>query len=129
MEWRSKRKVPARLSQAFIQVLLLMLHALKYRHEENKAKALASRSLTSAEKARNTTKAQLFEDPQDRLWKNLGVITGPKPLPGSVSTDQHGRINLMDSPMQLRVENVDEIKELIGEFAKWLLSGSVSLVV
>ena len=129
MEWRSKRKVPARLSQAFIQVLLLMLRALKYRHEENKAKALASRSLTSAEKARNTTKAQLFEDPQEKLWKHLGVITGPKPLPGSVSSDQHGRINLMDPPMQLRVENVDEIKELIGEFAKWLPKGSVSLVV
>ena len=124
MEWPSKQQVSARLSQAFIQHVLLLLPILKHRHEDSKAKALASRSLTSrsltsAEKASNLVKAELFEDPDEGLLQSPhGVIMGSTPLPGSMRANKYGSLIVMEAPMQLCVESIDQIKALLGEFAK-----------
>lgn len=115
MEWPSKQKVPARLSQAFLQHVLLLLPILKHRHEDSKAKALASRSLISTEKASNLAEAQLVEDPHEGLLQHsLGVIKGSTPLPGSVRANKHGSLIVMETPMQLRVD-FDQFKALLGE--------------
>ena len=99
--------------------MLLLLLILKHRHEDSKAEALASRSLASAEKASNLVKAELFEGPHEGLLQNPhGVIKGSQPLPSSVRSNKYGSLIVMETPMHLRVESIDQIKALLGEFAK-----------
>ena len=122
MKWQSRRSVPAPLSQALIQYLLLLLPILMHRYNESKNKALAS-----LHKACSVSKAQV-QDPQepDSYKGPGGPFEGLKTLPNSVNTDKHGSRVMMEAPMQARVDTFDRTKALIGEYAKCCLRDLVA---